>query len=152
MSEPEPASSVHLSEFSLVTQEDVAKTLVSAPVPIPAKVSKQVSANSLPILKKIVNLSLSTGEMPTILKEAMINPILKKSNLDKELLNNYRAISNWTYVSKLIECVVSKQLVNHLNDIALSEEYQSAYRQYHSTETALTSVLNGLLTALDQKR
>ena len=27
-----------------------------------------------------------------------------------------------------------------------------AYRQHHSTETVLTAVLNGLLTALDQKK
>ncbi len=79
----EPESNVHLSKFGLVIQEDVTKILASAPVKLcpldhlPAKVFKKVSANLLPVLTKIVNSSLSTGEMLTVLKKAMINPILK---------------------------------------------------------------------------
>ena len=144
--------------FSLVSHEDVAKILSSAPMkscpldPLPAKVFKRVGANLLPVLTKIVNSSLSTGEVPTVFKEAMIKPILKKANLDKELLTNHRPVSNLTFVSKLIERVVSGQLANHLEENMLSEKYQSVYRQHHSTETTLTAVLNGLLIALDQKR
>ncbi len=73
------------------------------------------------------------------------------SNLDKELLNNYRLVSNLTFVSKLIEHVASKQLVNHLDVNMLLKKYQSAYRLHHSTETTITAVLIGLLMALNQK-
>ena len=63
-----------------------------------------------PFLTSIVNASLSNAEMPKLMKEAMINPILKKPHLDKDTLNNYRSVSNLPYVSKLIERVVAKQL------------------------------------------
>ncbi len=86
------------------------------------------------------------------MKVALINPILKKPSLDKEILSNYRPVSNLTYVSKLIERVIVKQLVDHLESNGLVETFQSAYKQYHSTETALTCVTNNILTALDRKQ
>ena len=97
--------------------------------------------NMTPVLTAIVNSSLNSALMPELMKEAMINLILKKPHLDKDTLNNYRPVSNLPFVLKLIERVVAKQLVSHLKDDHLSEKYQSAYRQSHSTETALSSVL-----------
>ena len=70
--------------------------------------------------------------VPTCLKEAMINPILKKTTLDKDILNNYRPVSNLPFISKLIERVVCGQIVSHLDKNNLSEKYQSAYKQHHS--------------------
>ena len=100
----------------------------------------------------LVNLSLETGTMPCDMKVAMINPILKKPLLDKEIFSNYRPVSNLTYVSKLIQRAISKQLVDHLESNNLAETFQSAYKQYHSTETALTVVTNNILTVLDRKQ
>ena len=74
------------------------------------------------------------------------------TSLDKEILDNYRPVSNLPFTSKLIEWVVCKQLISHLNNNSLPKKYQSAYMQYYSTETALTAVVNHLLTSLDQKR
>ncbi len=85
------------------------------------------------------------------MKEAMIIPILKKPQLDQDILNNYGPVSNLTFISKCIERAVVKQFVCHLEENHLSEKYQSAYRQFHSTETALTAVVNDILTALDQR-
>ena len=106
---PEPPVETFVTEFAQVESSDVAKKLSTAPVkscpldPIPAKVFKAVSDSLLPTLTRIVNLSLESGDVPSSLKEAMINPILKKSMLDKEVLNNYRPVSNLPFISKLIE-------------------------------------------------
>ena len=55
------------------------------------------------------------------MKVALINPILKKPLLDKEVLSNYRPVSNLTYVPKLIERVIAKQQVDHLECNNLAE-------------------------------
>ena len=41
-----------------------------------------------------------------------------------------------------MECVVAKQLVDHIHQHGLDNSYQSAYKSVHSTETALLSIKN----------
>ena len=59
-------------------------------------------------------------------------------------------MSNLAFVSKLIEKAVAAQLNNHLLENNLMEEFQSAYRKGHSTETALLRVQSDILHAIDQ--
>ncbi len=87
--------------------------------------------------------------MPTSLKIAIIKPMLRK--LGVELINkNYRPLSNLTFPSKLIERVVALQLVDHLHNNGFMNKFQSAYREGHSTETALLRVQNDILMELDK--
>ncbi len=103
----------------------------------------------LTLLTKIINLSLQLGNMSTSLKKAIIKPILKKLGL--ELINkNYRRVSNLAFLSKLIERVVVLKLVDHLLNIGLMDKFQSAYREGHSTETALLRVQNDILMELEK--
>ena len=81
----------------------------------------------------------------------LTTPLLKKSSLDKEDLKNYRPVSNLSYISKLSEKVIVKQLNQHMIDNNLHEPFQSAYRSHHSTETALLRVHNDILQAIDKK-
>ena len=77
--------------------------------------------------------------------EYLVRPLLKKPNLDKNDLKNYRPVSNLTYLSKLIERAILNQLTPHLNKNKCFSNFQSAYRQFHSTETALCRIYNDLL-------
>ena len=70
----------------------------------------------VPVITKIVNLSLTTGHVPDCLKEAIVKPLLKKPGLNDELLKNYRPISNISFLSKIIEKVVATRLNKYLND------------------------------------
>ena len=63
----------------------------------------------LPVVTKMINLSLSSGESADDWKYGLINPILKKPGLDV-LYKNYRPVSNLQYVSKLTEKVVFNQV------------------------------------------
>ena len=60
-------------------------------------------------------------------------------------------MSNPSFISKLVECVVCVLLVEHLKTNNSYEIFQSAYRQLHSTETALIGVQNDLLQAVDNE-
>jgi len=44
---------------------------------------------------------------------------------------------------------VAQQLLRHLNRFGLLPGFQSAYRAYHSTETAVSKVLTDILLAID---
>ena len=94
-------------------------------------------------------LSLRESMIPKSLKTALIRPLLKKTGLDSDILKNYRPVSNLTFISKVIEKVISERLNEHLINNSLLDPLQSAYRDEHSTETVLIKVQNDILSALD---
>jgi len=78
-----------------------------------------------------------------------MRPLLKKPTLDADDLSSYRPISNLSFVSKTIERVVDSRLTRHVDLHSLLPTNQSAYRSKHSTETAVVSVHNELVHAVD---
>ena len=53
-------------------------------------------------------------------------------------------------LSKLLERLVAKQLLLHLDKHKLLPDLQSSYRAHHSTETAGLNVLSDILMAIDK--
>ena len=148
----------HLSHFKQVTSSDVLK-LISASVikscpldPVPASVFKQCSSVLVPVITVIINKSIHSGVVPDCFKAALLKPLLKKAHIDSEVYANFRPISNLIYVSKLTEKVVAKQLIQHVSSNGLYKVFQSAYKNFHSTETALVKVYNDILVDIDKNR
>ena len=96
-------------------------------------------------ITSIINASLEQGKCPNFFKQAHVTPILKKSSLDKEILKNYRPVSNLNFISKILERVVAVQLQTYLDEAGLMTAFQSAYRKHHSTESALLNIHNDIL-------
>jgi len=149
--------SSQLSVFSPTNDEELSK-LVGSSVskscvldPLPAKLFKSCFDMILPIIVKIVNLSLQDGTLSANLKNAALSPLLKKHSLCQDTLSNYRPISNLSFVSKCIEKVVAARLKIHVHNVNLDELFQSAYKKGHSTETALLRVHNDILQEIDNK-
>ena len=88
--------------------------------------------------------------MPDSFKHAVVRPLLKKQNMPPNELKNYRPVSNLPFLSKILEKVVLSQLKGHLLKYNLLDSHQSAYREFHNTETALLKVQNDLLCAADK--
>ena len=149
---------VELTEFRVVTATEVERFVDKIGKkscdldPIPASIFKECKSNLLPILTNMVNMSLQSAFFPATLKEAMIKPKLKKDNLDSEAYPNFRPISNLKVLSKIIEKAVSCQLSDYLRDNDLEEPFQSAYKCFHSTETALLKVQNDILCEIDNQK
>ena len=75
------------------------------------------------------------------LKTALIRPLLKKTGLDSDILKNYRPVSNLTFISKVIEKVISGRLNEHLINNSLFDPLQSAYRDKHCSTNLIFGCL-----------
>ena len=73
-------------------------------------------------------------------KKAVVTLLVKKASLPNEDLKNNCPVSGLCFMSKLVEQVVVKQLMQHINSNNLDNPHQSAYKTGHSTETALLHI------------
>ena len=64
------------------------------------------------------------------------------------MLKNYRPVSNLSFLSKVIEKVISIRILGHILDNNIVDSFQSAYRAGHSCETDLLRVYNDIVTTV----
>ena len=67
------------------------------------------------------------------IKDSIVRPLLKNSNLDVDELKHYRPVSNTHFISKILENLVVGGLEDHMLENLLYDPFQSAYRKQHST-------------------
>ena len=102
----------------------------------------------LPALDHLFNFSLQNSIFPSTWKMANILPIPKVRN-PKEA-KDYRPISILCVLGKALEKVVHKQVSEFLSVNKLFAEFQSGFRQNHSTVTALLGVTDDIRAAMDK--
>ena len=71
--------------------------------------------------------------LPTDLKVASVKPLLKKQSLGLDEFKNFRPISKSSFLAKVVETCVAKQLIDYLDANDLNVIYQSAHKKLHST-------------------
>ena len=147
---------MRLKKFSHVLYTDIKELVATTPNksckldPIPTALLKSNIGVLALVIADIVNISLGNGKVCQDLKEALLRPLVK-GNLDHNLLPSFRPVSDLSYLSKLIERVVAKQLIRYTETTNQMEPYQSAYREHFSTETALLRVKSDILEAINKK-
>ena len=145
-----------LNSFDICLPDDVSRIIRASPSkscdldPVPTFLIKECLDVMLPFLTRLCNVSIQSGCLPTSQKTAMVSPRLKKSSLDPAEIQNYRPISNLPFMSKVIEKLILAQLSHYLAANNLFPKYQSGFRKYHSTETAILRVLSDIYSAIDQ--
>ena len=141
--------------FQFVTNIDVEKIIKSI------KRSKATGIDDLPPglikdaadvlsvpLSHVINLSLDTGQFPQEWKAAKIIPLHKSGSTTN--FDNYRPISVLPIVSKVIEKIVHKQLMNFLDENKLLSTRQFGFRAKMSAELAATLLLDDIRKNVDK--
>ena len=87
----------------------------------------------------VINLSLSSGEFPSCWKSAKVSPIYKNkgSKYSKEY---YRPVSNLKSISKVIEDIVNRRVLNYFEKNALFPQSQHGFRRQRSTFSAVSEM------------
>ena len=135
------------SDVENIINESNSKTCILDVFPL--RLLKQFSSYIAKPLCIVINSSLQNGIVPSLYKEGIVKPGLKKPSLASNVFVNYRPVTNLSYFSKTLERCVYSQLESHLNVNKLIPSSQSAYRKLHSTETSLLKVSNDILAALN---
>ena len=119
--------------------------------PLPTSLVKDCIDILVVAIVSIVKLSLPEGCFPTRFKSALVSPLLKKPTLNRDDMKNCRPVSNLSCLSKILEKFVASHLNSHINSSHTSNDYQSAYRKFHSTKTARLKIHN-ILSSMDDGR
>ena len=97
----------------------------------------------------LLNTSITTNKFPNKWKKAKVTPIPKKGDLQS--INNYRPISLLPAPGRIMEKLIHKQLVDHIENNDLLSDYQYGFRRNRSTLHAVTQVVNHISTNLNKK-
>ena len=151
---PRDPPSLLFTQFSPVNELDILRYIRKLnktycpldPINIP-KIAKAYESAS-PFIATLINAVFVECVFVKSEKMALLRPHIKGAGLDSEDMKNYRPISNLSFLSKIIEYAILDQLRPFLEQNELISKYQSAYREFHSTETALCRVHNDLVTSV----
>ena len=146
---PLPNAAPHFS-FSPVSISQADTLLLSlsksSPVDvIPVCLLKSCHITFATLLTRLASVSFASGKFPDLYKSSQISPLMKNPSLDAADLASYRPISNLRTMGKLLERLAQLQFRPHILSAPAFSPYQSAYRPFHSTETAALFITNNLM-------
>jgi hypothetical protein len=117
--------------------------------PVPTWLLKRVAHIIANVIAIMCNASFQQQSLPISHKTSLLRPLLKKTTLDPADVRSYRPISNFSFVSNVLERFVDARLNEHIVKHHLFPVFQSAYRSYDSAETAKVSLHHDMIDAMD---
>ena len=103
-----------------------------------------------PALAHVINLSISSSTFPGIWKHSKVIPLLKSPDVDPLQPKSYRPVALLPVLSKVLEKVVFKQLVEYLEENNLIHPNLHGSRSGHSTATALIQLYDRWAEEIEQ--
>ena len=134
--------------FTLLSQLDTSKA--TAPGCIMPKLLKSCACAIYPSLTKLFNESVKLCQIPDEWKDATITPLYKKGSKCEP--KNYRPISLTSGICKILEKIMRKHLIKHLDSIKFLNTNQHGFRHKRSCETQLLATLEDWCNALEKKQ
>jgi len=117
---------------------------------ISTKLLKEISIDLSWPLAHIFNNSLIQGIFPDRLKMSRTVPIFKSGRADQ--CDNYRPISLLSTLSKVLEKIVSVQLVNHLDRNNILYQHQYGFQRNKSSEHSIIHAINYISRAMNDNK
>ena len=111
---------------------------------IPAVVFKRCKSSLCKPLKLFFNKSFNEGQIPLIYKKQTVIPLHKKG--PKTVPENFRPISLTSHVIKIMERILRKKFMLHLEDNNLINFSQHGFRENRNCCTQLISHINQILS------
>ena len=130
--------------YKLLNSLNVHKAM--GPDQLHPRVLKQLASTLAPILQIIFQKSINSGKVPSDWKKANVSPIFKKGERYKP--SNYRPVSLTCICSKLLEHIVTKHFLNHLEQHNILYNLQHGFRSKRSTETQLIAFTQDVIKSL----
>ena len=100
-----------------------------------------------PILASITKSIVDLGYFPEVFKKTRVKMLHKKGS--RQVLKNYRPIALISIVGKLIEAVITDELVRQLEKDGILDDSQHGFRASNGCQTALISMWNGVTDKIE---
>ena len=129
--------------------ERINPSKASGPDAIPNRVLKEAAEEISPILTAIFKQSIEQEQLPSDWKKAYVTPVFKKG--DRHQPENYRPVSLTCVCCKLLEHIICRHILQHLEEHNILAGVQHGFRKGHSCETQLIETLHDLQQHKDNK-
>jgi hypothetical protein len=123
--------------------------MANGPDNISNRVLKDCATNIAPYATTIYQKSHEVGSVPDDWIMVVITALFKKG--DKSLPVNYRPVSLTSVTCKLMEHIMFKHIMQHLEKYSILVDYQQGFRQKRSRESQLATTIEDITKHLDNK-
>ena len=149
---PSPFPNIPALEFDVDGITKLLKNInvhkASGPDQIPCWILKTAAIELAPFLQRLFTLSIKSGTIPVDWSNANIHAVFKKG--DKSTASNYRPISLTSVVCKIMEHILFRHMMLHMDDHNILTKFQHGFREGHSCESQLIIALQDFARNLDK--
>ena len=116
---------------------------------LPIRVLKEAAREIAPYLSFIYQQSINTGEVPPDWKHANVVTIFKKGSRSEAA--NYRPVSLTSVPGKLLEHIIYRSIMIHLNSFDILLDAQHGFRPGRSCEMQLINTVEHLARSVNDR-